>query len=707
MRMQAFKTLFLSTALIIAAVNTGCTDHGKTRDANNKMSEAEANNQKAVTMQAELDAKIAAAQAQADANAKEAAVLESQKETWRNDEAQREQSLLRLQQQIADARKTLKDLQDQAAALSESIKSEEARIAQQKADIIAEQKRVSAELKGMQDAQVAVNKAADEANAKKQADLEARLTELAGKLAQVESEQVAVDQREASAAEQEKALAGLKASLAVQEANFTASLQATRELFARSELTDVFDNVMTDKKMTFLVRVIGFGSPANLNWIVNKIDTANKGSRYESMKKLNYEVSELRELSDSAPEIVLQADESFVVDMEPKKLKAVRDSIETRMQAQNTAAKQPRVRNSYWVVVRPVEQVRVGIKMEVIGSRQEYWNGRRQEVLASFENLSSRTATIKGLENVDLTNPGSYVFSNSGNAKACETVDETCFKVLMSEKLLDAQQKLDVWTKTGVKSNITASYRDLLLTMIKASAAQARYDLKDKMIVGWSEGKFDQVQFHADIGAALSSMGELGSEAGNWLGLGTGRAPVIDAIKLKYTVSMVEYVHPSNNHLDSAQFLFSGMIGTMQMMSVDRRRGNDDDVETPVELPRGEISIPLPIAKFSASSTKLEDLTMADYAADAWPKAKYDELMALRQKGGFFMMDSKVWWLGNMNVQMKGNLTDAELKRYNELKNDIEVAWPLAQVEIQNKFEERSNINSGMLELFARVLRGE
>ncbi|MGE4130920.1 MAG: hypothetical protein AB7F86_04745 [Bdellovibrionales bacterium] len=637
------SSLVICTALLSAmTLNTsltGCTNQKKVKETKKERREAEEAQVRANQKEQEYEMKLKAAEKMAADNKKDREALSEEVRTWKAGQKDREAKLFSLNMSIAEQTDVLGKLQSEKEQLDKDIKAEREKI--------AVEKKALEVFKSQVDADKAALDAKAEALAKKEGELNERAINLQK-----------TDER----------LVRLEAELEQARQKLTEDIQITREMFQREKLGDVFDKIQADKNFVFLVRVIGYGSEANVNAVRTKLDSMNaSNSQYKALK----ETPALKPIQIKTKNGKLetanfvQSLDSFLIEAKAQDMKAVRDQVEAELDSKNRAGESSNL-TSLWLVIRPVEQVRVGMKMVVMGSTNKYFDGRKAKVIATFDNIRSARQTVLGLDKLDLTKPGSYLFNNDQQIKACDSVNPECMKILVSEKMLDSVHSMDVSTAEGRKME-SGSYRELLARMLSASINQSVSDLKEKTILGITTNKFDKVNWKFDYKALADKIGF------------ADRAAVIDNVYVQYTVSMVEKVSHVTNHLDSIQFLSSGAIGDVKMIDMTERA-------------RGEISIPLPISQFVASKSIFKDLSLSDFKTKTQKPEKSQELKDIEAKSYF-------------------KRTSQEQSRMKTLQAEYEKAVEAAEAKIveekQSEFERRSVINAGILNLMIDALTAE
>lgn len=429
-------------------------------------------------------------------------------------------------------------------------------------------------------------------------------------------------------AKTESSLSMLKVSLERQQAQLADSVQATRQLFDKNQLGDVFSRIESDKKMVFLVRIIGYGSQENLDMIRSKVDALTSAtSRYKklnSLPKIAARASVVKtslDPKDAKPELEaspspstpaaaspVTASDSILVEANARDVKAIRDQIESELTERNRNGEH-RNFNSFWLVVRPVEKVRAGLKISLFGSKTKYlengmengitqYNAKRTSgLIAEFNNIHSGSQQVAAIENLDLARPGTYIF-NANEAQVCEKFNRACLDIIAKAGMLNNEMTMTIDTQAGPEA-VTASRKEVMGRLMLASIEQTLEDLKGKTIIGIGTDEFDRLNFS---GVLTTRKGALKFVKESF-GFGS-RAPVIDSMTLGYTVGLVEQINPVFNHMDAFQFLSSSVVGDVKMLDLTEGR-------------RGEISIPLPINEYQVSRTSLRDLTLADFPAAA------------------------------------------------------------------------------------------
>ncbi len=687
MKRQIFNRVVLQ-CLIVSGMFVGCTDNGKVQKANEREevanrreAEASAATAKAESMQKDYEQKIATAKLLAATNQKDADVLADQIADFKTKQADRENLLLSLQGQVESETKKVAAIKEQHARVSAEIAAVEQKIESERASLAEEKAKTTAEITSLKEkTDKEISKLKEKASSEvesvrvkaqqeidsKEAAFKQKADQLSEKIVKADERSKVLDLQEqrlnTQKSEQEakaSSLAQLEKAAAEREATFQAAIQTTKEFFVKNSVGDIFERVDAQKKFVFLVNVIGYGSGENASYIRKKIDGLQaSGSKYKDLQSL----TKLQSKSDD----INSVKDSILVEAKGQDMKSVRDEVDAYLQAKNSNGESSKF-NSLWMVIRPVEKVNVGLKLEVYGSEDKYFDGRTSSVIATFSNIASAKSNVLGISNLDLTKPGSYFFNSSESARVCETVSVACLKTLKREGFLDAVQTMSVRGEEG-KSMSNGSYSELLSHLLYHSITQSVRDLKSKTVVGISLDKFDNMSWTFDTDAMWDKWG-FGS-----------RIPVVDDIQITYTVNMVESINTVSNHMDAAQYLFSGEVGKSKMFDLANRK-------------RGEISIPLPIKKFSASRSELKDLSLKDFSTPTPVPAKPAELVALEAK---------------MKTQA---FTRNEHERLTKLtadhKKSVEAVAEIIMHQKQQEFERRSVTNAGTLSSMVDALRSK
>jgi hypothetical protein len=694
------KKRIIATLALLALTSgllTNCTQESKIKDADRRQRDAKTQLAKAETLQKNYKAKLADATTQAIENKKISADLNAQVTAWTSKQTEREQALFKMQEMVTAEELSLKGLRDQKVVVDEYIKTERARIKSESDNLEASKKSAQAELTKV-NAEIAKLKADNESDIKakssaadadikskvaaadkeittkkanadseisaKEKALVARQAELAAQIAKADARDLELKDKSALLDDQEviqnqsqEQLDKLQVSLNERKAQLESSIASTKEFFMKNALGDVFEKINANEKLIFLVRVVGFGSAQNLKYVRDQVQSlTDVKSKYKNLARLG----DLGKNSTA----VLTAGDTFLIDVEANKLKAVRDSIEATLSGKNSKDGESRNYNSLWLVIRPVNKVRAGMKMVVNGSTSKYFDGRTNEEVAVFANIHSNSQQVMGISDLDLTKPGAYMFENSKAAKSCESVTIDCLESLVKENLLEAKQSMDLTDASGTVTQVE-SYRKLLEFMMAGSINQSRNDLKEKTVLGIKLDKFDNQEWTFDKDALMDKYGF------------ADRAPVIDDISLQYTVSMIESISPVTNDMDTYLFLYSGLVGKNQMYDLTERK-------------RGEIAIPLPIAQYKESHAALKDLSLKDFKTKAQIPVKPAELTKIESIGYWARTDEQQAQFDKLYYTYKSDLSKAE--------EDIEL-------EKQTEFEKRTFYNAGILSLMVEKLQ--
>lgn len=657
--------------MLLAVTSFGCTRDAGSKDADQKKAAADSELARAKGLQTKYEEQIKSAEKIAAENKAAADALNTQMATWKSEQATRDTLLIDITNRVSQEQGTLTELQSQSMSLKTNIAQEQARIQGEQLALKNERERVEADLKSMrskadQEIADARTKSSEQISAK-EAALNEQRTKLEQRIAQIDErektllilQQTLKDQAEKLSAEDVR-LKSLKVSLDADQLKLKEAINVTRELFQKQALGDIFDKIRADQKFVFLVRIIGYGSPTNLNYTRQRVDSLTGAtSQYKSLRRLG--------------SVGILADDTFLVETTAQEMKSTRDGVDAYLQEKNKNGESKNA-NSIWLVIRPIEKVRVGMKLVVNGALQKYFDGRTSTPVAEFNNIRASSSSVMGMTNLDLTKPGSYLFKSDVGAKACEVVSEECLKVLVNEGLLDSPISITVSTPDG-SSDEKGTDRELMAKLFDLSIKQSVVDLKEKTLLGIKMDKFDNSSFTFDPKVLKDKFGF------------ADRAPVIDVLSIIYSVSMVEYINPIMNHLDSMQFLFSGLIGDKKLVDLNERA-------------RGEMLIPLPIASFKPSNSSLKDLTLADFKPKTPVPPKSAKLIEMEAKYGK-IADST--WMWTRNTAAGVELVKLR-EEYAVLTKEYDAK---VLVEKQEEFETRSLINAGRLSSMRDILIGK
>lgn len=673
MKFTSILRILLPFALVMG-LGTGCT---KDKSSNAKRREAEANAQiaKTTAQQKKLEAELASAEKQSKENQKASAELAAKVADWNAKQSERETALAKMTEQVLGEQNKLTELKLEQGLVTRTIENEKAGLAKQITALQEKQDSTKTELAALRDAntkemaalnekaksevasvreQAAKDIAAKEVTfAQKQAELEKRISEAGEREVSLKATAETLRQQGESLTKKDAVLVQLETSLNARKAELQSSVQATREMFQKNSLGDVFDHVDQGQKYTFLVKVVGYGSAANADMIRAKIAAASVGTRYKMDKAASLKGD------------VNTVNDAFLVEAKAQDVKAIRDEVEAKLQEQNKAGEMAKL-NSFWLIVRPVEKVQIGVKMQIHGSHSKYFDGRNSDVIATFNNIRPAQAEVMGLGAMDLTRPGSYIFKSAAVAKSCEVVTAQCLAGLKEEGYLDEVKSLGLDSADG-RLERTESYAGLLTTLMQLSVGQSYSDLKEKTVLGLKLDKFDKAQWTFNSDALKDKLGF------------ANRAPVLDNITISYTITMVEMMTPASNHMDSLDYLYSGFIGSSKIYDASNRT-------------RGQISIPLPIKNVTGSNSELSDLSLKDFKPVTVIPVKSAELLALEKQ--------TTRTLNNSTPEGRARLQTLT-KAYEE---EVAKATQALEAEKQKEFEMRSFTNAGILMQMMRAL---
>ena len=356
-------------------------------------------------------------------------------------------------------------------------------------------------------------------------------------------------------------------------------------------------------------------------------------------------------------------EDTYLVEATGQAVLDLRDSVEKMLNDKDSAGELARF-TSLWVIPRLVEEVRVGMRLQVIGSDSKQFEGRSSRLIADLP-LRTATTTARGLSDLDLTKPGSYVFATEKDAQACKVVNAACFEALANAKFLDREQTITMPTLTGDVTK-KGTYRDILADMMGYSIEQTYNDIKSKTVLGVSLDKYDKMTWNMDWTPVLDKYGF------------ADRAAVVEDFQLAYTVSMVDRIG-TVTLFDGYAFLNSGRVGN----------GKVFDSES---LKRGEVLVELPITQFKESRSALQDLYLKDFSPKTRLLEKSDEhkkLLAKAEKGELTLDDERR--LVDLNYEYSRNAEESAEKILSEQREE---------------FGRRNMINTGKLDDMIKVLKG-
>lgn len=634
------------------------------------------------------------------------AALKTEQTTWESDRSAREHQISEMTKSLQAKQEELTQTEAAVRSNRETIATETARLTQQKADLQATEAKLMGEVEA--------------ARTKSQAELQAaeeKLTTAKAASAQNEKDLAAIARSQSDLRAQEQNLVVSRQALESAQAVHRDNVSLTRELFSREGIEDALTKIEQTKKMNFLVSITGRADYKYAEELRKDAATVNGGAlkffhfteKGEKKKKpfsfdsdvaynnftdvaVTVDASINAEFKHPRPKPMLGqlVDDQMIISATAAEIKKFRDDSNKKLETESKG-KDPSL-TSLWVIVRPISKIRIGMVIKLYGSPTFGFKDRISTKKVELNAIRPVDAKILSLDNVDLTRPGSYVFSSDVDARKCEKVDVECFKVLKKNGLLDAKQSI-VLPTTGTE--IVTNYAEIIKDSLTASQVQMDEDHEifsnGMNVIGVTYTVDGGTGFRAN-GDAFKKLGQIYMPFGERF-----RLPIIDVISLSYQIVMVDEVSSSTgNPIDTWKYLNSGFVGNTAVFSSERKRS--------------ELEIKLPIQSkqmnFSVSQFQLLNLegfkpkAVKPNAPDAATEAAYQRMQTGRKYGGAVggaIASGKELYdaaMGTGEAYRKLQIYTAEMKKYDD---DV-------LVEKNAEFKKRLKINMGRSDILKEAL---
>ncbi|MGE0764152.1 MAG: hypothetical protein AB7N80_12800 [Bdellovibrionales bacterium] len=640
----------LVTVFVSASFAVGCTNNAE-KKANNERKQLAAERAKVSQLTTEAEQKKKEIEAiEADLKQKMEA-LSGEKAEWDQNRSARELEITNLSATLAGKKEELTKVEDDIKKLTAQNAAETASIEAERASLEEAKKKTESE--------IATLKSQSETEAKTKLDEAQKALDIIKEQQQtLEAREIALKASEAANLKAQSALTELQISLKAAEQRLQNSVQESRALFARDGLGDVFDKLQENKRMKFLVSIVGRGSDKYAEKLQNELNVINQGDKSHSRI-----TSKPPKAGDS-----YVVDNSMIVDAQAGVVKKFRDDANAFLESENKSGVAASS-TSLFVVARPIQKIRVGMKLTVRGSKAAGFEKRNSGVIMELNQVRSIESKLLNIDDVKLNNPGEYVFASDADGRKCKNIDLECLKVLKDKGLLESQNVFTVGNSTTKITN-----REALTEALSASINQMNidYELYSKGLAILA------IDYTMEDGLSprlnTDSVKKLGSI---WLGLGETRAPIIDQLELSYRIVMIDEIGNAGNHIDAWKYMSSGVIQNVQMFAADRSRN--------------EIEIQLPVGNLKSSTFTFDDLGLSDYKLKTVkPQIPTEALKKL--EGNVLSTD--------MNGGDQNALAEAGRyrKAYKTYKDDV-------KKEKISVYKDRLKTNMGMQQIYVRTLQ--
>jgi len=660
-RINLFKTLvFLGVAFAAA---TACDNNKSKNEKNNynaRALEMQAEKAKYDQLNSEIAKQMTDLNDQIERNDKLKNELLAEQQSWASQRASREAQMATLEQQIS--------------VFNENIKTAEARLTELKALAATEEASIAAARTKLEEEKAALA-TSQGVNAEKEAALVAREQALNTRQAQLDALKVSLDAQATEVAKQQ----GI---LAAREEEFMAKVEAARKLFIENGVGDVFEGLDANTKYSFLITVRGIGSVKNIEAIRKDVRTFNSGLGKQSdnnnvtynpqlVKKgkdgvatietiqrildgmfhgesVHVSLNDLRmpnvgfgpagdaanqntefeaEINgirffvyEDAKSQVIQTRDSYMMYGTPSAILNFITVQNKRLQTLSDSNQDKAEAVSLWVMARPVRDVRVALKLTMMGSNQPALEDRKHEVIEPvMDKIRAQDAKVQSLEDIDL-NKIAQMVSDKVDLSKCETVNQVCLAMLKQSGLLNTMVEVTYTAQDGSKSKTTLSYIQYLEHMFQLSVFRINAEQRMR---GWNNGfsmnvrvtpnwwawvpfQKDYVISTEDETAIDAKMAELEKDHERANALLYEK--IIEKLVLEASITMVDQINDDNsNPLDTLDHMSSIMNDGKSFRALE-------------EIKRGEIEIALPIKTPVRVESKFNnDLIMADFKAQGEP----------------------------------------------------------------------------------------
>ena len=496
------------------------------------------------------------------------------------------------------------------------------------------------------------------------------LRKLESRLAEVVQREKDAASREASLKKSQEILASEQKNLQEDKENhrdavqaFSEKIQAARDFFIKSNQGDIFAKLVNDSTFTFRMSLWGYGSVENIRAVRASVDTYNKENGMaennqhksyipllEKAKKENNEnhsiyhiftapvlqmSTHLKARLDPNPKTkpfifkeesdITFVNDSFIVTGTALEVKKFRDKANNMLEEQSNS--KFAMATNMWFVARPIQEVRVNMKIQVLGSSSMSYD-RKLKTIFKMEKLRPLRRSLKSFNSIDLIEPAQYILGAESKT-TCQLVNIECLRRLKELGLLDHKIRLE--SKDQENSEIReATYYDYLSQIIETSIVKLRLHSAIKNaqrngITIRSETTYKPVKFfesltdmniknawYSVVNGGFAPVKQKGTfspldqfRQNEELLKSLAAQPIVEKIEVTYEVSMVDTIDGNNGSLDVSQYLSqyatAGIIGKTKLSSQEL-------------LKRGELEIPLPISFENVSTTSdLVDLSLSDF----------------------------------------------------------------------------------------------
>lgn len=553
-----------------------------------------------------------------------------------------------LTDKIVEETARLKEIREAAKAEREALVSE---ITSKRAQLDAELAKERASFESEVEAQQAVL-SGDAQKLKTELDkLNIRLDEVKTRESQASTREIALQQAvtELEANQEELKEERAKHDRFVQD--MSERIAAAREMFVKDGKGDVFDKIAAGDKFSFRMSLWGQGSVKNIQEIRAKIaqfnskkglakDNANlkldpimheaskeevrkqkdlKGMVLTAAEKANEFLVDLsiNEMVYNSQEDLTFVNDAFMVTGTAAEVKKLRDEVNSMLSG---IAKSGSVQASnMWLNARPVQDVKVNMVIEVLGSSSMSSDRQLREILV-MNKIRPLKSNVRDLKDIDLTNPSQYIM-NKKAAASCETVDADCLKALKDLGLLDHKAVFNFKDENGQQIKGEFTYAEYLEKMLEMSITKLRLQslvrnfLENGLIVDnrvryvkpetwYGKAWYYMTTKHGYKEIELDSDSELDKIRQNEDQLALlASQPIVEKIQIKYEISMIDTIDGQSDSIDAAQLFEQGSLGDLTLEATQK------------ELARGQIEIALPVASTAGSTSQLVDLSLKDFDA--------------------------------------------------------------------------------------------
>lgn len=562
---------------------------------------------------------LAAAQSELDKKIED---LNKAKTEWEGDRSTRELQLTELSQTILARTSELNALDTEVTELRKEVEKERSSIESAREALIAERQAAQKELESHRLEFENSTQAEKNALQEKIEMAEAKIRNLTEKESNLDDREknIVKSEQDLSAREaQQKELAG---EIEKRQLKFDQVVADTREMFSKEGLGDVLKGVEEGQNFQFLVSLEGRGDRSFIERYREEIKSLNAGSPTKNFNLSKLSETQVRTGKDKKiVSGVNFVDDNFIVFTNVETVRKFRDTLFATMQIAADKGVES-YRTQLFAVVRPINKIRFGLELVLSGSKALGFEDRKSDVVLRLGRLRAGESKTHLIKQSDLSNPSKYVFKREEDAERCKRLDSVCLNELVSQGFLDTDYSIGRGSDEEF-SNSTVSGREFLAEILAASAAQMRADAdlfgSNLSLLGMSysvESDSNTVGLDTqNIKKVLelkAGNGLVKKLAGLLFGMGEERAPIVDSIRLKYKISMVDSVNVGGNHLDTWKYMGAGSILNSPVYELGHSRD--------------EIEIQLPVQGLTEVATEFADLNLKDFTfnkqAPEKPKAR-------------------------------------------------------------------------------------